>query len=169
MLEAQDERRPRMTLLASSPTRTRRPGLVIAVMVLLALLGIGAVGGGLAMLFGMGGESFLPGGYLDTVPLIDSWVLPGLVLLVGFGLGSLFTLWGMWARPRWPIADRLEQWTGHHWSWLATMVIGWSQVVWILLEFMFIPVSFLMPTFGIVGLALGLLPLTSSVRRYLTT
>jgi hypothetical protein len=49
------------------------------------------------------------------------------------------------------------------------MVIGWSHVVWILLEFLFIPISFLMPTFGLVGLALALLPLTFSVRRYLAT
>jgi hypothetical protein len=158
-----------MTLLASSPTRTRRPGLVIAVMVLLAVLGIGAVGGGLAMLFGVGAEGFLPDQYLDSVPIIDSWVLPGLVLLMGFGLGSLFTLWGMWSRPRWPIFEGLERATGHHWSWLATMVIGWSHVVWILLEFLFIPLSFLMPTFGIVGLALAWLPLAPSVRRYLAT
>jgi hypothetical protein len=38
-----------------------------------------------------------------------------------------------------------------------------------LLEFLFIPISFLMPTFGIVGLALAWLPLAPSVRRYLAT
>jgi hypothetical protein len=120
------------------------------------------------MLLGVGGERFLPDEYLDTLPLIDSWVLPGFVLLVGFGLGALLTLWGVWARPHWQVLEGLERATGHHWSWLATMAIGWSHVVWIVLEFVFIPMSFLMPTFGLVGLALALLPLTRSVRRYLS-
>ena len=50
---------------------------------------------------------------------------------------------------------------------IATILIGVGQMIWIMLELMSIPFSALMPTFGAVGLALALLPLTSPVQDYL--
>jgi hypothetical protein len=61
----------------------------------------------------------------------------------------------------------IERVTGHHWSWIATIAIGVGQVIWIGLEVISIPFSWLMPTFGLVGLALALLPLTPSARDHL--
>jgi hypothetical protein len=148
------------------PKQTR-PWEAIVTGVLLLVLGLGAVGGGLAMIFGFGGESFLPDEYLDDVPLVDSWLLPGLILFVGFGLGSLVALYGVLRRPRWERLRRLERATGHHWAWIATILIGLGHMVWIGIELNSIPFSPLMPTFGLVGLALTLLPLTSSMRSYL--
>jgi hypothetical protein len=156
-----------MTLVASRPHRTRRPFSVTLIIVLLALLGVGAVGGGLAMIFGIGGESFMPDEYLDSLPLVDNWLVPGLVLLLGFGVGSLVAMYGVLRRPGWPAIGWLEERTNHHWSWLLTMIIGWGQVAWILIEVVSIPFSALMPTFGLVGLALALLPLSRTVRRHL--
>jgi hypothetical protein len=46
-------------------------------------------------------------------------------------------------------------------------LLGIGHVIWIALELIYIPFSVLMPTFGLVGLALALLPLLPSVREYL--
>ena len=55
--------------------------------------------------------------------------------------------------------------TGEHWSWLAAMVLGAGQVLWIALELVYLPaVSWFHPLYGAVGLALALLPLRASVR-----
>jgi hypothetical protein len=148
-------------------TEAHRPWEVTITGVLLLVLGLGAVGGGLAMIFGVGGETFLPDEYLDDVPLVDSWLLPGLILFVGFGLGSLVALYGVLRRPRWERLRWLERATGHHWAWIATILIGLGHMVWIGIELNSIPFSPLMPTFGLVGLALTLLPLTPSMRSYL--
>lgn len=156
-----------MTLTATRPVRTHRPFPVAVTITLLALLGVSAVAGGYAMTFGIGGESFMSEEYLEALPLVESWVLPGLVLLIGFGIGSLITTFGMLRRPSWPWLGGLERLTGHHWSWIATIVIGVGQVVWITLELVSIPFSVLMAIFGPLGLALALLPLTRSVRNYL--
>ena len=109
----------------------------------------------------------MPDEYLDSLPLVDNWLVPGLVLLLGFGIGSLIAMYGVLRRPGWPALGRLEERTGHHWSWLLTMAIGWGQVAWILIEVVSIPFSALMPVFGFVGLALALLPLTRAVRLHL--
>ncbi|HSJ84523.1 MAG TPA: hypothetical protein VLA91_11975 [Acidimicrobiia bacterium] len=156
-----------MTLTVTRAPEVRRPLPVTIVIALLAALGIGAVGGGFAMTFGIGGESMLPDEYLDALPLVNSWVVPGLILMIGFGFGSLLAAFGVWRRPAWAWLGGLERLTGHHWSWVVTIVIGVGQVIWITLELVSIPFSALMPTFGAIGLALILLPLTSSIRGYL--
>jgi hypothetical protein len=158
-----------MTLTITKAVPTHRPMPVVIILTLLTVLGMGAVGGGFAMTLGIGGESMLPDEYLEAIPLVDNWVIPGLVLLVGFGIGSLIAAYGVLRRPRWTWLAGLELRTGHHWSWIATILIGAGQAIWITLELISIPFSILMAVFGPLGLALALLPLTRSVRGYLET
>jgi len=156
-----------MTLTTTGVARQARPHNVVWIDTLLLVLGIGAVGGGWAMTFGIGDGNVLPDEYLEALPLVNSWVVPGLVLLLGFGVGSLVAAYGVLQRPHWSWTRGIERVTGHHWSWIATIAIGVGQVIWIGLEIISIPFSWLMPTFGLVGLALALLPLTRSARDHL--
>jgi hypothetical protein len=158
-----------MTLTATRTMKAHRPFPVVVVITLLTVLGLGAVGGGYAMTFGIGGEDFMSQEYLEALPLVSSWLVPGLVLMIGFGLGSLLVGYGVMRRPRWSWIAGLERLSGHHWSWIGTILIGVGQVVWITLELVSIPFSMLMPFFGSVGLALALLPLTRTARTYLET
>lgn len=156
-----------MSLTATETVRSHRSPALIVTVVLLILLGIGAVGGGLAMILGIGGESVMPDAYLDALPLVDSWLVPGLILLAGFGIGSLAVAYGVARRPHQPALPTLEAITGHHWSWLGTILLGIGQMVWIALELVSIPFSPLMGIFGTVGLALAILPFSPGVREYL--
>jgi hypothetical protein len=151
-------------------TRTeRRPFLVWLTIGILGFLGVTATAGGWFVTFGWGGEAVaLPADWLDAIPLIDSWVIPGLVLGIGFGLGSLLVMYGMLALPDWGFMSRVESSIGHHWSWLGTILIGIGHVVWIGLEIAFLPeLSVLQAVYGVVGLALLTLPFTPAVRGYL--
>jgi hypothetical protein len=106
-------------------TRQRQPLAVRLTVGLLVFLGVSAAAGGFVMTTGLGGEQVRPPqGWLDAIPLVSSWVVPGLVLGVGFGAGSLVTAWGMVRRPRWPALGRVERWTGEHWSWAAALALG---------------------------------------------
>ena len=156
-----------MTLTATRTVSQPRPAPVAWISALLLVLGLGATAGGAAMTFGLGGSSMLPDAYLDAIPLIDSWVIPGIVLMVGFGLASLIAAYGVLQTPRWRWLHGIERMTGYHWSWIATIAIGVGQVIWIGLELIYIPFSWLMPTFGLIGLALALLPFSAQVRRHL--
>ena len=94
--------------------------------------------------------------------------VPGLVLGIGFGLGSLVVGYGMWRRPRWPWLRPVERLTRHHWSWSGTLLIGAGQLVWIGLELVYVPEpSLLQAVYGAVGLALVLLPVLPSARNLL--
>ncbi|WP_406832372.1 hypothetical protein ABEG17_05980 [Pedococcus sp. KACC 23699] len=143
-----------------------RPLAEWAVVLLLGFLGLTAVAGGFVMTTGLGGSQVRPpADWLDEIPLVSSWVVPGLVLMLGFGVGSLVTARGMLRRSRWAWLGWAQRLTGEHWSWLAAMVLGAGQVLWIVLELVYLPaVSWFHPLYGAVGLALALLPLRASVR-----
>jgi hypothetical protein len=146
---------------------TRRPLPVTALVVMLVFLGLTAVAGGIALTFG--GEGIRPSAdWLDAIPLIDTWVIPGLVLGIGFGIGSLVTAYGVARRPRWGWTGRIESRTRHHRAWGATMLIGAGHVVWIALELIDLPeLSWLQALYGPLGLALLLVAWLPPLRDHL--
>lgn len=90
-----------------------------------------------------------------------------MVLGIGFGMGSLLTAYGMLRRPRWPWLRFAERLTHHHWSWIATILIGLCHLAWIAVELIYLPhPSALQAVYGIVGVALLLLPMHPAVREY---
>jgi len=150
--------------MPTTPSKPR-PKSVIATLVLLFVLGFSATAGSLALFV----PSWMPPQeWLNSVPLLHSWMPAGFILLFPFGFGSLFTAVGMLRHWKLTIRRHIEDLTHHHWSWFGTIVIGGAMVVWIILELVYLPeVSVLQPIFGSVGLALALLPLTPSARAYL--
>lgn len=145
---------------------TGRPASVLTTVGLLGFLGISATAGGIAL---AGGGAAPPDRWLSEIPLVDNWVVPGLVLGLGFGAGSLVTAYGMLRRPRWSWLRGIEKLTGYHWSWLATILIGLGHTIWIGLELMFLPeLSWLQVVYGAVAIGLLTLPWLKPVRLYLS-
>lgn len=146
-----------------------RPRLVSAAAAATGFVGATAVGGGIEMLLFPAGNGYVPGAWLNGIPLIDSWVLPGLVLGVGFGVGGVVTAYGLLRRPAWRAARRLEQRSGRHWSWLGTLALGVGLQAWVALEMAVISQrSPLEALYAGLGFAMVALPLTPSVQRYLS-
>jgi hypothetical protein len=146
-----------------SPTE-HRPAAVRATVGILTFLGVSAVAGGVALVAGVGAAP--PADWLDDIPLIDSWVVPGLVLGIGFGVGSLVAAYGMLRRPQWTWLRPVERLTRHHWSWIATILIGIAHIVWIVLELIYLrETSDLQIVYGATGVALVALPMRVAVRR----
>jgi hypothetical protein len=145
--------------------REPTPRPVVVIEAILFFLAVSAVAGGVGLIFG--GEMF-PSEWLLDIPLVTSWLVPGLVLGVGFGVGSLVVGFGMLRRWRWHWLGFVERWTGEHWSWAATVVIGLSHMVWIALELIYIPEpSWLQIIYGAVGIALFALPWRRAARSSL--
>lgn len=145
----------------------RRPRVVTVQAVLLAFVAVSAIGGGLEMLLFPQGNPFVKAEWLDSVP-VDDWIVPGLILGLGFGLGSALVLWGVLRRRGVGWLDRLATPTGHHWSWLGSMLLGAGLVLWILLEVALIPErSVVEAIYLVVGVALVLLPFAPPVSAWL--
>lgn len=134
---------------------------------LLVFLGVSGLFGGTGLVFGIWGLQLIPREPLDRIPFIDSWLVPGLVLLVVFGLGSLTAAYGIRRKPAWSWLEVVRRLTGQHWSWAATVLLGLGQIAWLLIEWIYIGMSPLLVIYGAVGAALVTLPLLGAVRRYL--
>lgn len=80
------------------------------------------------------GNRYLPAEFLDQIPLIESFVLPGLVLALIFGVGSLILAWGVSGRPAIEWLKGIESWTGHHWSWAGLVALGIAFTTWMVVE-----------------------------------
>jgi len=79
-------------------------------MVLEVLLGVGAVGGGVALMLGPRGEIMpLPLSALKGSPF-DTYFVPGLILFGVLGLGSLAAALLVWLRH--PLAPARRPWSG---------------------------------------------------------
>lgn len=148
-------------------TTATRPRLATALAAVVGFLAVTALGGGTALVIGIEGAR-PPGSWLEDIPLVDSWIVPGLVLGVGFGVGSIIVAWGLLRRPRLAVTAPLERITGRHWSWTGALALGIGHAAWIGLEFLWLPgVSWLMVVYGIVALTIVVLTLTPAVRRHL--
>lgn len=127
-----------------------KPVSVKTLIVLLLLLGLGGFVGGILMLLDPSGASIgLPGGLLDNVP-IDTFILPGLFLILVMGIAPFVISFGMWKRKRW--------------AWLGTLVQGVVLVLWICFQFILwgepIAIQYIYLIWGIVLLVFGWLPQT---------
>jgi len=106
-----------MPLSGSTPPRS---GFAKAAMVLEVLLGVGAVGGGVALMLGPRGEIMpLPLSALKGSPF-DTYFVPGLILFGVLGLGSLAAALLVWLRH--PLAPA------------TTTVVGVVLLIWIAVE-----------------------------------
>lgn len=106
--------------------------------ILLGLLGLGGLGGAISMFIDPSGQSIgLPAGLLDSVPFIDTFLLPGIFLFVVMGIAPLIIAWGLWRRTPWSWPAAVAQsvvlilWIGFQIVlWGAPAAIQWLYLVW---------------------------------------
>lgn len=125
--------------------RKARSALVIAAVVLEVILGVGAFGGGLTLMFGPHGEILpLPVSELKGSPF-DSYFEPGLILFTVLGVG--------------PLAVALLAWRRQRWAPLLTLGVGVALLIWMAVEIAIIGYANdppLQPIYIGLGVAIGL-------------
>jgi hypothetical protein len=146
----------------------RPPLSFFLMLLLLALLGVGALGGGVFLIIDPTGAKMQWSlEALERSPF-ENYLIPGLLLLVVFGLGSFAVLLALIFRPAWSLAITLTRSTGEHWSWAAAFAIGLGQVIWIVAEVLMVNISsWLQPVCVTIGVLIMLLTLEPGLRRYL--
>ena len=104
--------------------------------------------------------------WLDRSPVSD-FLLPGLFLLVMYGIGGSVLMAGVvWRHSPGPL-DRLDRTLGHHWAWVGSIAFGAVLVLWIAYELLVMPEwMFLQPMLIAIGLAIAGLPFLPSMRRW---
>lgn len=144
-----------------------RPFSLWLLMVALLLLSFGGFYGGLAFMAEPSGNLIgMSPDMLGRLPVRD-YFLPGLFLAGVYGLGSLFVVYGLWARPAWSWLELIHRWTGAHWAWVAALTLGVVLIVWILVQVSLLgyqaPIQLVM---GILGVVITGLTAWPSLKRF---
>ena len=124
----------------AGPTLLTRVALIVS-----AVVAVTAVPGGLELILWPQGNSYLDGALLDDLP-VDSFVLPGLALLVLVGGTALVATMWLWRTRRAEPAAAGR-------AWWATLTAGLVLTGWIGLELLLLPgFSPLEAVYGLLGL-----------------
>ncbi|MGY2896404.1 hypothetical protein [Deinococcus sp. UYEF24] len=133
----------------------------------LVFLGVSALLGGAGLVSSPSGAALhIPLSVLHASPFRD-FLIPGLILGVVFGVGSLVAVLALWQRPSWPSPQALNRLTGEHWAWSAALVLGVGQIIWIVTETVMLRgASWLGLIYGSLGVLIVVLVFQPDVRRY---
>ncbi|MFD2935732.1 hypothetical protein [Spirosoma flavum] len=107
-------------------------------LILLAFLGLGAIGGGFVLIISPTGKLMgMPLSILDRSPF-TSFLIPGIILFVVLGLAPCILVFALLKKPACKIAERLNFYTDMHWSWTYSLYVAFALVIWIQVEMAFL-------------------------------
>jgi len=116
-------------------------------LILLALLGLGAIVGGGALIISPSGELIsMPLSLLDKSPF-DSYLIPGIILFLVLGLAPLMLIIALWNKTESKLAEQMNIFNDMHWSWTYTIYIAFALIIWIQLEMEFLNEVYWLHTF----------------------
>jgi hypothetical protein len=142
------------------------PATVTALGILLALLVVGAVQGGLAMVTDPTHPLGMTTEYLEGSP-VDTYYWPGWFLLA-IAAASVITTVGLFSNWQWHWARGIEETVGFRWPWIGAMSIGLVLLTFEVIELFLVPFHPVMhPLLIAASLAIVVLALTPSARRRL--
>ena len=106
---------------------------------LLAFLGLGAIGGGAALLISPSGKLLggLPLSILKNSPFTD-FLVPGIILFVVLGLIPCLLIYALIKRPVSKIAGYFNFFMDMYWDWSFSVYVAFALIIWIQVETIFV-------------------------------
>ena len=115
-------------------TKTARNVLLI----LLALLGLGAIFGGGVLIISPNGKLFgMPLSMLDNSPF-NNFLIPGIILFGVLGIIPIGLTFALIKRPEYKFAEIFNFYTDMYWAWTYCIYIAFALIIWIQLEMTFL-------------------------------
>lgn len=149
-------------------TPGKRPPVVIVLAMLLFLLSTGGFYGGIMLLMDIsGGKLGTPLSMLDHLP-IDTFLLPGLTLLIFMGIIPLIATLGVLRRELFPFFNRFRLLKSFTWAYCASVFTGIFLVGWTAGEIILWGVNSLSVIYLLWGVFLLLICLIPKIRDYYT-
>ncbi|KKM64938.1 hypothetical protein LCGC14_1496320 [marine sediment metagenome] len=134
---------------------------------MLAFLGLGAIGGGTALIISPNGNLMgMPLSMLKISPF-KSFFIPGIILLSILGIAPMLLIIALLNQPSSRFAERFNFFVDMHWSWtfsiyIAIALIGWLQIQMMMLN----SVSWLHTFYMLLAVAIIFVALLPQVRKY---
>ena len=106
---------------------------------LLALLGLGAFGGGGALILSPSGKLLggLPLAMLDKTPFTN-FLIPGIILFLVLGVAPLLLIIPLIKINESKLFDKINFFGDMHWAWSFSIYIAFALIIWIQTEMLMI-------------------------------
>ena len=107
-------------------------------LLLLMLLGLGAVYGGGTLMISPSGELLgMPLSMLDPSPF-NNFLIPGIILFTFLGIVPIGVTYALIKKPGCKFAELFNGYKDFYWAWTYTVYIGFALIIWIQIEMVFI-------------------------------
>ena len=147
-------------------SRSRKPEIYFLVL-LVALESVAALYGGISMITDPSGSSLQLELKLLQGSSFHSYIIPGLILFLLLGLMPFMLVYPLLFKPKWPLMDVLNVYSGYYWAWTYTLYTAIMLIIWIYVQFMIIgSASKLQSIIGLYGVLILIVTLIPRVRRY---
>ena len=134
-------------------------------LILLALLGIGALFGGAVLIVSPSGNLFgMPLSMLDKSPFTN-FLIPGLTLFVVLGLIPCLLVFALLKKPQSVLAERINFFPDMYWAWTGSVYVAFALIIWLQAKMMFLQaVGWLHTVYMLLAVALLFVALLPDVR-----
>ncbi len=129
---------------------------------LLGFLSLSAIVGGVMLILSPQGSGIeMPIELLDNSPF-KNFLVPGIILLVIFGLIPIYIIYALIKRPENRFMQKLNLLYDHHFAWTFAVYTGFGQIIWINVQTLIMNSVVIIHTFysslGILIVCIALLP-----------
>lgn len=109
-----------------------------AFLFILGFLALSAIGGGIMLILSPSGELLgLPVSEFKNIPF-DSFLIPGIILLVMLGIAPFLLIVALIKKPQSKLAEQFNVFNDMHWSWTYSIYIAFTLIAWIHIELIFL-------------------------------
>jgi len=144
----------------------QRPFTLYLLSFFLAFQSLGGLFGGISLVLSPSGEIMkMPLSMLDGSPF-NTFLVPGLILLILLGVLPGLLVYSLFRRPLWKWFGILNLYKGVHWAWTYSLYFGIMLAIWILAEIIWINYDILQTIFGLVGVTIIILVMLPANMRY---
>lgn len=157
--------------LQKNPTMARpdpkRPVTVYLLLLLLVFTGTGGIYGGYSLVKEPDGSLMgMSTTILGNSPF-DTFLVPGIILLLFNGILPLLIAWGLLVRPPWQWPEVFNLYHKQHWCWTFSLYYGFILVIWINVQLIMLgESSLLQPLFALTGVLVSILTMLPAVFQY---
>ena len=116
-------------------------------LILLGFLGLGAMGGGGALIISPSGKLLgMPLSMLEESPF-NSFFVPGIILFSVLGLVPIWLIIALLKKPESKLAENINFFNDMHWAWTYSIYIAFVLIFWIQIQMVFLSTVYWLHTF----------------------
>ena len=143
----------------------KRNSTLTILLILLIVLGLGAIFGGFVLIISPSGKLFrMPLSMLDNSPF-NNFLIPGIILFSVLGVVPIVLMFALLKKPVSKFAEQFNFYKDMHWAWTYTIYIAFALIIWIQIEMIFLrTVHWLHTLYMFFAIAIIFVALLPSVR-----